>query len=66
MTYGGVEVYIPPFLTSAIGEQLTSHPCHFTPRETASGIHYAGGQVGLRTSLDVIKKSLLPLPRIEP
>jgi hypothetical protein len=35
--YGGVEVIVPPFITSALdgGEWSASCPCHFTPGEAA-------------------------------
>jgi hypothetical protein len=41
-TYGGMEVYIHVFLTSALagGEWLASRPGHFTPGETAPGIQW--------------------------
>jgi hypothetical protein len=66
--YGGVDVYILIFLTSALdgGEWSASHPGHFTPEERAPGTHCIGGWVGPRTGLDdVEKRKFLPLPRLE-
>jgi hypothetical protein len=41
-TYGGVNVYIHIFLTSAlvVGEWSASRPCRFTPGERAPGTHF--------------------------
>jgi hypothetical protein len=46
------------FLTSAVGgnEWSASRPGRFTPGERASGIHWIGGWVALRTGLDDVKK----------
>jgi len=43
-TYG-VKVQLHTFLSPTLdtGEWSTSHHCHFTPRERASGIHWIGG-----------------------
>jgi hypothetical protein len=43
--YGGVDVWIHIFLTSALagGEWPASHPCHFTGGETAPNTHGIGG-----------------------
>jgi hypothetical protein len=48
----------PPFLTSALdgGEWPVSNPDRFTPRKMAPGPHWIGGWVGLRDSLDAVKK----------
>jgi hypothetical protein len=45
--YGGVDVYIHIFLTSALagGEWLASCPGRFTTWEAASGTHWIGGWV---------------------
>jgi hypothetical protein len=67
-TYGGVDVQIHIFLTSALdgGEWSASHPGRFTPRETNHGTHWIGGWVGPRTGLDDIDRSkILPLPGLE-
>jgi hypothetical protein len=52
-TYGGVEVLIHVFLTSALdgGEWSASRPCRFTP-----GSHWIIGWVGLRVGLDAVEK----------
>jgi hypothetical protein len=52
-TYGGVDVSIHIFLTSASasGEWSTSRPCRFTP-----GAHWIGGCVGPRAGLDDVEK----------
>jgi hypothetical protein len=54
----------PPFLTSALdgGEWSTSHPCCFTPGETALGTHCVGGWVGRRAGLDTRKKRRISYP----
>jgi hypothetical protein len=62
-TYGGVDVQIHVFLTSALigGEWSTSRPGPFTP-----GTHWVRGWVDLRTGLDdVEKKKISPLPGLE-
>jgi hypothetical protein len=66
--YGGVDVYIHIFLTSALagGEWSTSRPGRFNPGESASGTHWIGGCVDPRAGLDdVEKKRFLTLPRFE-
>jgi hypothetical protein len=53
-TYGGVDVEIHVFLTSALaeGEWSASRFSRFIPGERASGAHSIGGWVGLRAGLD--------------
>jgi hypothetical protein len=55
--YGGLDVYIHVFLTSALvgGELSTSGPGRFTP-------HWIGGWVGPRATLNDVEKILDPLP----
>jgi hypothetical protein len=63
--YGGVDVYIHVFLTSALvgGEWLASRPGRFTPGERAPGIHWLGGWVDPQSLLDdVERRKILPLP----
>jgi hypothetical protein len=57
-TYGGVDVYIHVFLTSAVvgGEWSASRPCRFTPEERTPGTHCIGGWVDHRAGLDDMKK----------
>jgi hypothetical protein len=57
MTYGGVDVYIHVFLTSAVvgGEWSASLPGRLTP-----GTHWIGGSVGPRAGLDDVEKILDP------
>jgi hypothetical protein len=67
-TYGGVDVYIHTFLTSALdgGEWSASRPCRFTPGERAPGTHWIGGWVGSRAGLnDVEGRKFLILPGLE-
>jgi hypothetical protein len=56
--YGGVDVQIHIFLTSAqaAGEWSPSHLCNFTPGERAPGTHLIGGLVGPRASVDDMEK----------
>jgi hypothetical protein len=66
--YGGVDVQIHIFLTSALAgsEWSASRPCRFTPRERFPGTHWIGGWVDLRASLDdVEKRKFLPPPELE-
>jgi hypothetical protein len=51
--YGGVDVYIHIFLTSALagGEWSASRLCRFTP-----GTHWIGGWVGPRAGPDDVEK----------
>jgi hypothetical protein len=66
--YGGVDVYIHIFLTSALagGEWSASLPSRFTPGERAPGTHCIGGWVNSRASLDNMeKRKFLTLPGFE-
>jgi hypothetical protein len=66
--YGGVDVYIHIFLTSALvgGKWSASRPGHFIPGERASGTHWIGGWVGPKASLDYVeKRKFLTLPGLE-
>jgi hypothetical protein len=66
--YGGVDVQIHIFLTSAlvIGEWSASWAGCFNPGERASGSHWTGGWVGARAGLeDVEKREFLTLPGLE-
>jgi hypothetical protein len=66
--YGGVDVQIHIFLTSALagGEWSASRPVRFTPGERASGIHWIGGWVDLRAGLEGKEKgTLLILPGLQ-
>jgi hypothetical protein len=66
--YGGVDVYIHIFLTSAlaVGELSASHPGCFTRGERTPGTHWIGGWVDPRAGLDnVEKRKFLTLPGLE-
>jgi hypothetical protein len=66
--YGGEDVYIHIFLTSALaGGEWSASRCHdFTPGERALGTHWIGGWVDPRAGLnDVEKRKFLTLPGIE-
>jgi hypothetical protein len=66
--YGGVDVYIHNFLTSALAgsEWSASRPGRLTPRERAPGTHWIGGWVDPRAGLDdVERRKFLTLPRFE-
>jgi hypothetical protein len=56
--YGGVDVYVHIFLTSALArdEWLSSCPCRFTLGERATSIHWIGGRVGPTAGLDDVEK----------
>jgi hypothetical protein len=56
--YGGVDVYIHIFLTSAPvgGEWSASCSGRFTPGERAPGTHLIGGWVDPRAGLDDFEK----------
>jgi hypothetical protein len=62
------EMIAPSFLTSTLygGQWSASHPCCFTPKETAARTHCIEGWVDPKASLDITEKSLFPLPGIEP
>jgi hypothetical protein len=67
-TYGGVDVYIYVFLTSALvgGEWSSSRSGRFTPGERAPGTHWIGGWVGPKAGLDDMeKRKFLPLLGLE-
>jgi hypothetical protein len=57
-TYGGVDVYIHIFLTSALirGEWSASRPGRLTPGKRTPSTHWIGGWVDHRASLDDMKK----------
>jgi hypothetical protein len=57
-TYGGVDVYIQVFLTSALvgDEWSTALPGRFTPGERVLSIHWIRGWVGPRTGLDDMER----------
>jgi hypothetical protein len=66
--YGGVDVYIHIFSTSALvrGERSVSRPGRFTPRERAPGTRWIGGWVDPRVGVDdVVKRKFLTLPGLE-
>jgi hypothetical protein len=65
--YGGVELYLHVFLTSALdgGEWSASRCGRFTPRERVPGTHWIGGRVGPRAVLDAVVKRKIPSPRRE-
>jgi hypothetical protein len=66
--YGGVDVQIHIFLTSALvgGEWSTSRPGRFTPEERAHSTHWIGGFVDLRAGLENLeKRKFLTLPGLE-
>jgi hypothetical protein len=56
--YGGVDVYIHIFLTSALagGEWSAPRPGRFTAGERALGTHWIGGCVDPTSSLDDAEK----------
>jgi hypothetical protein len=62
--YGGVDVWVHVFLTSALvrDEWSPSRPGRFTPGERAPGYHWIGGWVGPRAGLnDLEERQILPL-----
>jgi hypothetical protein len=66
--YGGVDVLIHIFLTSALvgGEWPSSRPGRCTPGEKDPGSDWIGGWVGPRAGLDdVEKRKFLTLPGLE-
>jgi hypothetical protein len=58
--YGGVDVQIRIFLTSALagGEWSASRLGRFTPRDRALRTHWIGGWVDPRAGLDGVEKNL--------
>jgi hypothetical protein len=67
-TYGGVDVYIHTFLTSALvsGERSATCPGRFNPEGRTVGTHWTAGWVGHRTGPnDVDMRKILPLPGLE-
>jgi hypothetical protein len=56
--YGGVDVYIDIFVTSALagGEWLALRPGRFTPAAITPGTHCIRGWVNLRAGLDDVEK----------
>jgi hypothetical protein len=64
----GSEGIAPPFLTSALdgSEWSASRLYRFTSGEKSCDIHCIGGWVDLRSGLDAVEKSLLPLLIINP
>jgi hypothetical protein len=66
--YGGVDVQIHIFLTSALvgDEWSASRPCRFTPEERACGTLWRAGWVGPRTGLDDVEmRKFLTLTGLE-
>jgi hypothetical protein len=67
-TYGGVDVWIHVFLTSAVigDEWSASHPDRFVPGERVPGTNRIGGWVDPRTGMDDVEmRQNLSLPGIE-
>jgi hypothetical protein len=56
--YGGVDVWVHIFLTSALagGEWSASRPGRFTPGKRASGTNWIGSWVDTRACLDDVEK----------
>jgi hypothetical protein len=66
--YGGMDVLIHIFLTSALvgGEWSASRAFHFIPEERAPGTHWIGGSVDPRAGLDDLEdRKFLTLPGLE-
>jgi hypothetical protein len=66
--YWGVDIYTHVFLISALvrGEWSASHPCHFTPKETAPGTYWMEGWMDSRAGQDEMEKlKFLTLPGLE-
>jgi hypothetical protein len=66
--YGGVDIYIHIFLTSALlrGEWSASYTGRFTPGERAPGTHWIEGWMCPRTGRDYVeKRKFLPLPGLK-
>jgi hypothetical protein len=56
--YWGVDVYIHIFLSLALagGEWSASRPGRFIPGESAPSIHWIGGWLNPRASLDDVRR----------
>jgi hypothetical protein len=66
--YGGVDVYINIFLTSALveDERSASRPGPLYPWERSPGTHWIGGWLGSKTGLDDIEtRKFFLLPGLE-
>jgi hypothetical protein len=65
--YGGVNVQIHIFLTSALVryEWSASRPGSFTPEERTPGTHWTGGWLNPRAGPDSLKRKFLTLPGLE-
>jgi hypothetical protein len=65
--YGGVDVYIHIFLTSALvwGECSASSRCRFTPRKRVPRTHWIGGWVYPPAGLDDVEKRKCTPPGLE-
>jgi hypothetical protein len=63
-TYGGMEVHLHPFLTSALDGDGCSvlRPGRFTLAERAAGIHWIRDCVGRRAWTDAVAKRKIPCP----
>jgi hypothetical protein len=63
-TYGGMDVQLIAFTTSALaeGEWSASRPGRFTVGERAPGTHWIGGWVGPRASVKAVAKKKNPCP----
>jgi len=61
-TYGGVDVYLHPFLTLALGGSEWSVSCPVTLiLGRAPRTHWTGGCVGPRANSDVVANRKIPL-----
>jgi hypothetical protein len=63
-TYGGMDVQLHVFITSALdgGKWSASHPSYFTPGEGTYSTHWIGGRVGPRANLDVVARRKILRP----
>jgi hypothetical protein len=57
-TYGGVDVEIQIFLTSALGERSASLPGRFTASEGAPDTYWIEGYLGPRICLDDVERKM--------